>query len=237
MKLYVNGDSHTAAAEAVNQHAFAEDDQRFIHMGRAPHPENSAVSWARQLGDVLKATVHNDAESASSNDRIMRTTRDWLRENRRWWPETLVVIQWSTWERAEWLIDGTWYQINASGQDHVPEHRRKEYRNWITQIDWGVCTQRWHGEIWRLHQWMSQHGIRHVFFNGNNHFGQIPSDQRHDWGRNYIGAYDAAQTYDQWLKSNGFRTVSPESWHFGRDAHAAWANFMLQYVIDNQFMV
>ena len=30
MILYVNGDSHTAAAEAVNPYAFAEDDGQYF---------------------------------------------------------------------------------------------------------------------------------------------------------------------------------------------------------------
>ena len=45
MILYVNGDSHTAGAEAVNSHAFAEDDPALYHLGRLPHPENLEVSW------------------------------------------------------------------------------------------------------------------------------------------------------------------------------------------------
>ena len=42
MILYVNGDSHTAAAEAVNPHAWAMDDGELFYMGRAPHPANLA---------------------------------------------------------------------------------------------------------------------------------------------------------------------------------------------------
>ena len=57
MKLYVNGDSHAAAAEAVNTHAFAEDDNRYFYMGRAPHPENAAVSWATALARMVKAVL------------------------------------------------------------------------------------------------------------------------------------------------------------------------------------
>ena len=45
MLLYVNGDSHAAAAEAVNAHAFAEDDSEFFYMGRAPHPANRSWGW------------------------------------------------------------------------------------------------------------------------------------------------------------------------------------------------
>ena len=80
MILYVNGDSHAAAAEAVNCHAFAEDDHRYFYMGRVPHPDNSAVSWGKRLSDVIKTTYKCDAESASSNTRILRTTRQWLKD-------------------------------------------------------------------------------------------------------------------------------------------------------------
>ena len=45
--LYVNGDSHTAAAEAVNPHAFAEDDPALCYLGRSPHPANLAVSGGK----------------------------------------------------------------------------------------------------------------------------------------------------------------------------------------------
>ena len=51
MLLYVNGDSHTAAAEAVNPHAFAMDDPTLEHLRRLPHPENLAVSW----GEIIKS--------------------------------------------------------------------------------------------------------------------------------------------------------------------------------------
>jgi hypothetical protein len=67
MILYVNGDSHTAAAEAVNQHAFAEDDGQYFYMGRAPHPNNLAVSWGKLLSLSLQVGFKCDAESASSN--------------------------------------------------------------------------------------------------------------------------------------------------------------------------
>ena len=236
MILYVNGDSHTAAAEAVNPHAFAQDDGDLFYMGRAPHPANLAVSWGRILSGTIKATFKCDAESASSNQRILRTTQDWLAETGYDPREILIVIQWSTWEREEWLIDGTYYQINASGVDDVPQHYQERYKDFVIGVDWQTCTNRWHDEIWQLHLGLIEKGLRHVFFNGNNHFGSIPPDQRRDWGTSYIGPYDPGQTWDQWLRSNGFDTVAPNSWHFGRDAHAAWARFMLQYVVRNKLL-
>lgn len=235
MILYVNGDSHTAAAEAVNPHAFAEDDGDLLYLGRLPHPENLAVSWGRTMADALKYSFKCDAESAASNDRILRTTREWM-TGRDDLDQTLMVIQWSTWERAEWLIDGTYFQITASGTDHVPADHHDRYKQFVADTDWRRSAEIWHDRIWQFHQELVDQSIKHVFFNGNNHFGSIDPSQQRDWGVNYIQPYDAKATYDQWLKSHGYQTVSPESWHFGREAHARWARFMLQYAIANHLV-
>ena len=235
MIVYVNGDSHTAAAEAVNQHAFAEDDPAFFYLGRAPHPINLAVSWGHVLAQTLKATFKCDAESASSNIRILRTARTWANQHRDR-KDQLMIIQWSTWEREEWIIDGRPYQVNASGIDHVPESHQQRYREWIAGLDWQKSEIHWHREIYDFHQELLAQGIRHVFFNGNNHFDKISDSARFDWGANYIAPYDPSHTYNQWLKSHGYQTVAPNSWHFGQQAHAAWSHFMLQYCINNRMI-
>ena len=231
MIFYVNGDSHTAAAEAVNYCAFAEDDDRYNYLKRRPHPENLESSWGRVLSHYIKSAFQCDAESASSNDRILRTTREWIQKH----PNTeLVIIQWSTWERQEWLIDGIWYQVNGSGIDQVPADHELRYKEFIANIDWQICTEKWHKEIWQLHLELSDLKIPHVFFNGNNHFESIRI--RRDWGSSYLEPYSAEQTYDSILKRSGFTTVSPKSWHFGKEAHAFWANFMLQYIVQNKII-
>lgn len=235
MILYVNGDSHAAAAEAVNPHAFAEDDGDLLYLGRLPHPENLAVSWGRTMADALKYTFKCDAESAASNDRILRTTQEWM-EDRNDLDQMLMVIQWSTWERTEWLIDGRYYQITASGTDDVPADYQQQYKQFVVDTDWRTSARSWHDRIWEFHQRLLAQGIQHVFFNGNSHFGSIDPNQRQDWGSHYIEPYAAAGTYDAWLKSRGHHTVSPESWHFGREAHAAWARFMLQYAIAHKLV-
>jgi hypothetical protein len=235
MILYVNGDSHTAAAEAVNQHAFAEDDSQFFYLGRTPHPANLAVSWGRVLADAMKATFKCDAESASSNARIMRTARAWA-ESHAGRRDQIMIVQWSTWEREEWLIDGTWYQVNASGEDAVPESHQARYREFVANIDWPRQQTQAHDDIWRLHQELQDLDIPHVFFNGNSWFDFKLKSDRREWGASYIGPYDANSTYNQWLKRHGYHTVTPNSWHFGREAHAAWSRFVLQYCIDNRMI-
>ena len=236
MKVYVNGDSHAAAAEAVNQHAFAEDDSRYFYMGRVPHPENFKVSWARRLSESLKLPLYCDAESASSNARILRTTREWINANLDSVADTLMIIQWSTWEREEWILDGKNYQVTASGTDDVPSDYRDRYRQWIIDLNYQTCTENAHREIWDFHNELLALGCRHIFINGNNCFDKILPAQQHDWGNCYIGAYDPKLTYNSWLRNNGFATVSPDSWHFGSDGHAAWHRSVLQYIIKNKLV-
>ena len=232
MILYVNGDSHTAAAEAVNPHAFAEDDSELFYMGRVPHPANLAVSWGKKLSQTLKASFHCGAESASSNQRILRTTRDWLNQPRT--QDVLVIIQWSTWEREEWLHSGTYYQVNASGTDHVPNELGQRYKEFVTSVNWQQCTEHWHNEIWKFHKELQESNVSHVFFNGNTSFEKIHNQQ--DWGVSYINPYQNSGTYTSVLQQNGIQTVMPKSWHFGDDGHSFWANYMLQYILHNNLI-
>jgi hypothetical protein len=234
MILYVNGDSHTAGAEAVNPHAFAEDDPSLFYLGRSPHPANLAVSWGRLLSLTLKSAFRCDAESASSNSRIIRTTREWLAGAGRDHPDLLIIIQWSTWEREEWTYDGRTYQIGASGLDDVHVGLQERYKHFIADVDWQEKTQQAHDEIWAFHQELTDQNIRHIFFNGNNDFSKIKN--QHNWGTNYIGPYDPGQTYDAIIRSRGIDTVMPGSWHFGRDGHSAFHRFMLDYIISNKFI-
>ena len=233
MILYVNGDSHTAAAEAATAHAFAEDDPELYYLGRVPHPENLAMSWGKLLSLTLKAGFHCGAESGSSNTRILRTTRDWLNQQINY-DQTLIIVQWSTWEREEWFHKGMFYQVGASGTDHVPPELEEKYKQYVVSVDWKSKMEQAHEDIWNFHLELLQKKIPHIFFNGNSDFSRISEKKK--WSNNYIGPYDPGMTFDSILKNNGIQTVAPNSWHFGKDGHSFWHRFMLQYCIDNQFI-
>ena len=74
--------------------------------------------------------------------------------------------------------------------------------------------------------------IPHVFFNGNNWFNCI--SHRLDWKDSYIAPY-LEFTYNEILRDQ-FEPVSVGSWHFGKDAHCFWAEFVLQYCIENNIL-
>lgn len=232
MIIYVNGDSHSAAAEAAVPYGWAEDDPFYYALGKRPHPENERVSFGCEIANELNAILQCDAQSGASNARILRTTRDWIDSEPP--DDSIIIIQWSTWEREEWFIDGEHYQVGASGTDSVPESHHEQYKEFVAAIDWHKCRAHWHNEIWHLHQELTDLGFRHLFFNGNNHFeGML---DRLDWGANYMSPYDANLTYDAILRQNGYKTVNENSWHFGEDAHRFWAQVMLKYAYSNNLI-
>jgi len=233
MILVVNGDSHAAGAEAVNSYAFAEDDGLYGYQGRKPHPDNLKVSWGYLLQHPLNSKFHCLAESASSNQRIIRTTRQYLKQyNHK--EELLLVIGWSTWERQEWLVDNVYYQVNASGIDDVPESHQQKYKEFVVNVNWEECTHKAHTDIWNFHKELQDQNINHVFFNCNTHFSDIKDHK--DWGTSYIEPYNYLETYDRWLTEKGHQKVSPKSYHFGPDAHRAWKTKILRYIIDNKII-
>lgn len=226
MMLYINGDSNAAGAEAANGCAFANDDNTYHSMGRRPHPSNEKVSFGAVLAQKLGWTRFNDSESAGSNDRIIRTTREYLKTHR---PDA-VLIGWTTWEREEWYHDGQWWQVNCSGRDSVPKELRDRYRDWIIAQSQRIheCEMMWHDRIWELHQELDGDGIPHLFFNCYSHFHWIKSNSfpRYDWKDSYISPYDKSGTYFEWLINQGCQPASPGSYHFGKDAHKKWAEFL-----------
>ena len=234
MILYVNGDSHAAAAECVNPHAWAEDDGMYWGMGQQPHPDNLRASFGCELANSLDSVLICEAQAGCSNTRIIRTTRDWIEQNSSALADTVMVIQWSTWEREEWLHEGVYYQVGASGLDSVPQPLQEKYRHFVVGLDWAEKTRQAHDQIWKFHRELCEQGIRHVMFNGNNHFAQVQN--RMDWSANYIRPYDPEYTYDRVLKNNGFETVNADSWHFGSKAHCFWAEYLLQYITENKLL-
>lgn len=225
MILYINGDSNAAGAEAVNTHAFAEDDSQYWRLGRKPHPDNESVCWGTVLANRLGWDRYNDSESAASNYRILRTTLQYLENNT---PDA-IVIGWTTWEREEWYVRDEYYQITASGTDAVPPDLKDRYREWVASHDedmWRRKNHEWHDKIWSLHQNLIDKKIPHIFFNSYSEFLWIPESDRYDWQNYYVSPYDYYSTYYDWLIGQGVKTAYPGSYHFGPDGHQKWADFL-----------
>ena len=222
MILYVNGDSHSAAAEAMNTFCFAADDPLYYALGRHAHPDNEKVSYGCNVANYYHAVLHCDAESASSNSRIIRTTREYLKTH----SPDLIIIGWSTWEREEWLVDDIYWQVNAGGiSNDWPDEVKERYQHWIVSVDHKQKEQQAQDEIWALHKELAD--IPHLFFNS---YLALESTTQYDWSDNYLHPYDKNYTYYHWLSNQGYKTVHSESYHYGPNAHIAWANYLIPYL-------
>lgn len=210
MLLYVNGDSHSAGHDAGG-------------------PQ---FSYGRHLADALSMEFTCDAVPACSNDSIISRTMKYIDHT----TPDLLIIGWSTWERETWWYYDQAYNITASGTDTVHPELRDKYKQWV--ID--SCSpefqnrveERNHVNIWCLHEVLADRKIPHLFFNCYSHFFYTVAHNkdRYNWGNNYVDAYDRNYTYYHWLERNGYKPSNPEFYHYGPDAHEAWAKFLLPYI-------
>ena len=203
--IYINGDSHSAGAELVKDYCFAQDDPRYLAWGRRAHPEAIPLTYGYKIAQALNQPFFMDAESASSNARILRTTKQFIEQTHNK-TKLFCIIGWTTWEREEWLVEDQYLQVTASGTDSVPEHMVEEYKHWVSQQ-----TQQEHNrkreatllEIENLKNTLNEQGIRYLFFNTDE--------------------------YIKYLTEQGYQTVN-NGYHFGEDAHSAWYKHLLPQV-------
>ena len=229
MKIYLNGDSHTAGAALYKDYCFANDDPMLTHMGELAHPQCIKLSYGYKLAKMLNAGYFCEAISASSNSRILRKTYEYLEKLPR--GENIIIIGWSTWEREEWLHKDVYYQVNGSGTDSVPEELEIRYKEWVTQQTRNTIYSKsldWHDRIYKLHKELQSRNIKHLFFNTFSYFHKVPEV---DWEGCYIDPYNPEGTYVAWCEAQGFQTQD-DGTHYGPDAHIAWAKYLLPRLTD-----
>jgi hypothetical protein len=202
MILYVNGDSHS------------------VGVGVPMHD-----SFAYIVAQKVNMRLENQSSSGASNQKIIRTTREYIKTNR----PNFVLIGWSTWEREEWLHNDQYYQINSSGAEQLPPVLQARYKTWVATQDSNSMdskSQHWHEQIYQLHLELKQQNIQHLFFNCMYNFFKI--SKKLQWINNYVDPYDNESSYYWYLKNKNYTT---DSWyHYGADGHGAWAEFLINYI-------
>lgn len=222
--LYVNGDSHSAGAELVNTHAFAADDINYQHLGNRPHPDNAKASYGQHLANKLDMTLVLEAESACSNDRIIRTTREYLKHNR----PGLIVIGWTNWEREEFYHSGEYYQFTANEPRILwPQAVKNQHLKWVLAHNSQQASDRYHEGIYQLHLDLLDLNIPHIFFNCYSPFyNTIPKE----WDNCYISPYGSFRTFVHWARDLDLPTVGA-GYHYGTQAHEKWSKLLLDHLL------
>lgn len=200
MFLYANGDSHTAS-----------------------------WSYIDVIGEHFDAEYINQAVNGSSNESIIRRTRNYLKQN----TPDLIIIGWSTWEREEWQYKDKYYCVNSSGYEDLPDALQSRYKKWVTTQTQQTLIDKskyWHSKIFEFHQEIQT--IPHLFFNCMYDFFNVPT--HYTWDKCYIGPYDNDQSYYHWLKAQGCKA---NPWyHYKADGHRLWATKVMNYIKDNHII-
>lgn len=205
--IYVNGDSHSAGAEIINGYCFAADDRRYVAWGSRAHPDAIPFTFGYQIAQALNQPFFMDAESASSNDRILRTTRQFVEQTQNK-KNLFCIIGWTGYDREEWeYLDG-FIQVTGSGTDFVPESMQEEYKNWvIKQVPEEYWRKRdvWIKKIEQFSKELDDQNVKHLFFDEKD--------------------------YRKYLTAQGYKPLNGGN-HFGIDAHNAWFKYLLPQVIE-----
>ncbi|MFH9657071.1 DUF6071 family protein [Streptomyces sp. NPDC017248] len=159
MYVYANGCSMTYGSE------LADDPATGVCQD---HEYRWRYSWPGRLHALLDADgTYNDAMPSGSNDRVLRTTVDFVA---RWLKEglprgaLLVAVGWTHPARREFHVAGDYRQV-------VPHHAYDiraldrlvtAYRR--TAVCQDEAEQRYATQVASLHAFLEQHGITHVFF-------------------------------------------------------------------------
>ena len=203
--IYVNGDSHSAGAELINGYCFAADDRRYVAWGSRAHPDAVPHTYGYKIAQALNQPFFLEAESSSSNTRILRTTRNTISETKDK-SKLFVIIGWTSWEREEWEYQDGYIQITASGTDSVPESMEEEYKEWVlkqTEEEWIRKKELWSQKIAQFSKELDDQNIKHLFFH--------------------------IREYCEYLTEQGYQTVNGGH-HYGIDAHTAWYKHLLPKV-------
>ena len=122
-------------------------------------------------------------------------------------------------------------QILQTTYEFIDSIEQKKYPYVMVVIGWAdwdknpakqVALQQ---EIWELHQYLNMKRIPHLFFNA----GMTPNNlEELHWGNCFIDPYDKQGSFISWSLAQGYEHNA--RYHFKRDAHLAWANYLFKWL-------
>lgn len=236
MILYINGDSHSAAAEAVVPYNSIGEDLTYKHAAgsKAAHPKNIEACYGQHLANSLGAALYLDAVSGSSNQRIIRTTLEFVESNL--YEDIFIVIGWSTVEREEIYHNGKYHCLSAGS--FIDHELKYIFKQWIlnnNHTDYEKAINS-HNQICKLHKYLNDRNIQHLFFNTTSiGWDLISRNDRIEWNSDYLHPYDPNFDFSKALLSIGCKHAIWQNRlgngnHFNAEAHLRWAEFLLPYI-------
>lgn len=226
MKIFVNGDSHTCGSELY----FPTQD-----------------GYAYQLAKLLKGEiVGNPAIGGASNDRIERTTIDFLNDCNGDYPD-LIVIGWSGVTRTDWFHNGrftTYFSndIPPAAATQLDPTRVEYERNYLNNSEAHIVLSRYfQSRIYNFHCYLEHLKIPHIFFMGVHGLGDFIYNEdggihQFNWNNCFWNPYEPMpnNSFLSWGVSKGYEKTK---WlHLPEEAHEEFAKVLYNHLLEHNIV-
>jgi len=207
-------------------------------------------NWSGQISKLVGATeLVNHALGGGSNNRILRTTLDYVRSlSPNDYKTTLIVIGWTAAERNEIYVNKEWQRWNINqpfnqtvDKLHVTD---EDYINRIDKLhqdyiglihDDYVNIKTYFDTVYLLSNTLTNLGIKHYFFNALPAWwegGEYKTDcnveqcfaQELHWHENHKNIQNFSDSFMHFVHRNNY--VVAKYLHPLHDAHVDWANYI-----------
>jgi len=265
MVLYANGCSFTWGDERANivvpKRCSKEQRDRWKKLSdnRPPRHDDywagSAVmsdnegyrlkySWPGQLAKLLNCNdFDNDAFPGGSNERILRTTIDWVLYNKDRYPDLLVVVGWTYHSRFElWIEKDKCYKQYNPNFGHVTDMNKDE--KLFIESYWKYCYNDYERISNFLHcvitlqTFLKYHKIDFLFFNAiqdlnglNGYDLSIFDHLLNEIDRDRYFLLENG-TFNSWDEEKKY--PRGPRFHPLAEGHAAWAKVLYEYINENE---
>ena len=92
----------------------------------------------------------------------------------------------------------------------------------------------WHNKIYNLHLILKERDIPHLFFNAFNAFQVANTAEQLDWDDCFFHPYQQNLCYINYCVEHEFEEITPGWQHYNEDAHAAWAQTLVDHMNQQQ---
>lgn len=181
------------------------------------HPDK--LVWPHHLGKHLNSSeVHNLAMGCGSNDRILRTTFNWLQTtNKEKLADTVAVIQWTEPSRYEFYVpddnfnkfenlDERWAfckidSVISIDTEYV-ETLVKESNDYLKKWTSIHSAYKMLYQVEAISSWFNSYGVKYFYWNMSYNINDAPNDIKerillHPWIDYAPGEYGTVFNYDR----------------------------------------
>lgn len=240
MIIIANGCSHTAGAEIE-----AELQGECYHR-----------AWPKKLANLLDSKSKNLAISGASDDRVVRTTIEYLGKlkNRSDYDPSkiFVVVSWPGLYRAEiyknsdnerGFWDEGWMPIVAGNEETYKEQCSKlaflYYKSWVIRQNHYQASTKFYSNVLLLQNILISNKIKYLFWNSCGTVSLNKHEHYHNelYHKRFPFILDKNKSYTDLLELNGFRHSPFAVWgHYGEDAQEWFADFLYRYITKEKLL-